>query len=172
MTMKSDHLTTESGHLKCLRCGVDTDDGGLCVSCENLFLRTKITVKRPPTFTAPVLDPPAAVRTFASGATRDTDTGKPDYDGYLHPLTVKRFGAYMLKHQTLRDGSQRSSSNWTKGIERSAYVSSLMRHVEDVRRHQHGYPEAAVEPMEEALCAVLFNAQGLLLEVLLERDVK
>jgi hypothetical protein len=39
----------------------------------------------------------------------------------------------------------------------------------DVWLHHRGYPEKAREDLKVALCAVLFNAQGLLYNLLLER---
>lgn len=162
---------TEDWGKTCLRCKEPTRDTAsfYCAQCRQDFRDAEA---RTMTGGGPVTDGPITVRTFATGANRDTAVGKPDYDGYLHPLTVKRFGEYMLKHQVLKDGTIRSSSNWTGGMPRAVYTKSLVRHVEDVRRHVRGFPEAAVESVEEALCAVIFNAQGLLLEVLLGRDVK
>ncbi|MDE2233254.1 MAG: hypothetical protein KGJ90_03955, partial [Patescibacteria group bacterium] len=52
---------------------------------------------------------PEVMRTFKSGAIRDSDQDKPDYSGYLSPRVLKAFGMYMLKHQTLPDGSKRGS---------------------------------------------------------------
>lgn len=108
------------------------------------------------------------MRTFNSGATRDTDKGKPDYKGYLSALVIKRFGQYMLKHQEQKDGTQRSSDNWKKGIPEEVYVSSLARHHEDLQLYFEGFSEEMVETVEESLCAIIFNAQGLLYEILKE----
>ena len=119
----------------------------------------------------PFVPTTTSVRTFVTGATRDTDQGKLDYDGFLHPLVLKRFAEYMHKHRTLSDGSLRDSDNWTKGMPREVYLKSLVRHVEDLRLVLHGHPEQAREDLEEALCASLFNVQGLLLEVLLKREL-
>ena len=112
-----------------------------------------------------------AVRTFATGATRDTDEGKLDYRGFLHPLVLKRYAEFMHLNRKLKDGTLRASDNWTKGIGRQAYASSLYRHHQDVQLHMAGEPQAAGEDLETALCAVVFNAMGLLLEVLKGRDV-
>lgn len=114
------------------------------------------------------------VRTFETGATRDTDQGKPDYRGFLSPEVLRRFGQYMSKHRVQTDGSLRDSDNWKKGIPQKAYLSSLLRHVVDLwydleNPKQQGAPGVA-EEIEELLCAVLFNTQGLLHERLLGRD--
>ena len=110
------------------------------------------------------------MRTFASGATRDSDVGKLDYEGYISPLVTKRFGQYMRFHQQQADGSMRGSDNWQSGISRDAYVKSLVRHVEDVKLHHDGFPEEAVDgEYASVLCAVIFNASGLLFELEMER---
>jgi hypothetical protein len=106
----------------------------------------------------------AAIRTFDSGATRNVETGKPDYEGFLSPLVIERFGQYMLKHQTQADGTLRSSDNWQKGIPRDAYMKSGFRHfMEWWGGHRAGNVD------EEALCAHLFNVQGYLHELLKAR---
>ena len=107
------------------------------------------------------------IRTFSSGATRDTASGKPDYAGYLSPLVLQRFGRYMLQHQTQSDGTLRASDNWKRGIPKNAYMSSLWRHFLDVWLLHEEYP-AATANLEDALCALLFNVQGYLHETLRE----
>lgn len=111
-----------------------------------------------------------AVRTFATGATRNDDTGKPDYAGYLCPLVIKRYGEYMLKHQKQADGKWRDSDNWKKGFPRKVLFKSMFRHVEDVHLEMDGHKSR--EGIEDALCAIIFNAQALLREVLLKRNIK
>ncbi len=106
------------------------------------------------------------VRTFASGANRDQAGDKFDYEGFLSPTVIQRFGAYMHKHRTLADGSIRESDNWQKGIPLNSYMKSMMRHVHAIWMHHRGDAGPDTEPLEEALCAVLFNAQGYLHETL------
>lgn len=106
------------------------------------------------------------MRQFGTGATRDTAEGKPDYAGFYSALVMKRFGEYMMKHQQLPDGSTRDSDNWKAGIPQEVYVESLMRHVHDILLWDEGYPELAREGAQDALCAIIFNAQGLLHELL------
>ena len=107
------------------------------------------------------------MRTFDSGATRDSDDSKPDYEGFVSPLVTKRFGQYMTVHRKQADGNIRASDNWQKGIPRDAYIKSLCRHLEDLRLHHDGYPEEAVDKdLESVLCACLFNVQGYLYELL------
>ena len=105
------------------------------------------------------------MRTFPTGATRDSDSEKPDYTKSLSPLALQRFGAYMLKHNLQADGETRALDNWKRGIPQGAYVASLGRHFMDLWLHVDGHPELAREQdMEEILCALLFNTQGLLHE--------
>ncbi len=111
------------------------------------------------------------IRTFATGATRDTDADKYDYEGFLSPLVVERYGRYMHKNRVQKDGSLRDSDNWQRGIPRKQYVKSLLRHVVDVWLLWHGYSETATtDDIEEALCACQFNVCGLLHEILIGRD--
>ena len=113
----------------------------------------------------------AGHREFDSGATRDTENGKPDYEGALSPIALERFAQYMLKHCNTSHG-KRSTDNWTKGIPRRQYVKSLLRHNMDVWLITRGWAaKATTQDLGDALCAVLFNAQGLLHEVLLGRDI-
>ena len=101
------------------------------------------------------------MRTFDTGATRNTETGKPDYSGYLSPHALQRYGAYMLKHQVQADGLVRSSSNWKLGIPLTSYKESLVRHVIDFWA---AFEAGNMEEAEELACAILFNTQGFLHE--------
>ena len=110
------------------------------------------------------------VRRFTTGATRDTDAGKLDYEGFLSPLVLERYARYMNKHRVLPDGSLRASDNWQNGIPKDAYMKSLWRHFMDVWRAHRGWDDGCQWiSIEEALCAVLFNAMGYLHEHLKER---
>jgi len=111
----------------------------------------------------------ANTRTFTTGATRDGEEGKLEISGFLSPLVVKRFGEYMHGHRKLVDDTLRSSRNWRKGIPKEVYEESLIRHALDVWLHMDGFEGEANEPLEVALCGILFNASGLLHELLLER---
>jgi hypothetical protein len=111
------------------------------------------------------------MREFAGGATRDTDNTKPDPEGCYHPLVLKAFADYMAKHSYLPDGTRRPADNWQAGMPRSVWRKSLERHWLDVKLHDKGHGDEAREPMIDALCAVIFNAQGRLLEELLDRDL-
>lgn len=114
-----------------------------------------------------------AIRTFPTGANRSADAGKPDYEGFLSPLVLHKFGEYMSKHRVLPNGELRASDNWTNGIPRKQYLKSLLRHVMDVWALLRGWPTISSEQdLSEALCAVMFNTMGLLHEVQLGREVQ
>lgn len=108
-----------------------------------------------------------AIRKFETGATRDVDTDKLKYEGFIDPLVDKRFAEYMHVHRKQKDGSLRAPDNWQKGIPTEAYGDSLVRHVVDFRLHFDDYADEAVDAdIESVLCAIIFNARGYLFEVL------
>lgn len=102
------------------------------------------------------------IRTFGTGATRDTDDDKPDYEGFLSPLVITRYGVYMTKHRRQKDGSLRDSDNWQKGIPLNVYMKSGFRHFMDVWKEHRGIKTQ--DGIEESLCALLFNVSGYLHE--------
>ena|SRR6266702_3983993 len=106
----------------------------------------------------------AEVREFKTGATRDLDENKFDYEGFYSPLVVERFGAYMHKHRKRIDGNLRDSDNWQKGIPLDAYMKSGWRHFQDWWKQHRGYK--GTDELEESICALMFNAQGYLYEIL------
>lgn len=105
------------------------------------------------------------MREFSTGATRDTDEGKLDYEGFLSPLVLRRFAEYMHMHRLQADGKLRDSDNWQKGIPQEAYMKSLFRHFMDTWLEWREKGGSGAK-WEEALCAMLFNVQGLLHETL------
>jgi len=112
------------------------------------------------------------LRTFATGATRDTGEGKPQHWAFGSALVEKRFGEYMHSKRIQTDGKLRAVDNWKKGIPQWEYFHSLSRHTNDMRLISEGFRDEATEPdMEVVLCAMLFNVQGLLHEVLKENMV-
>jgi hypothetical protein len=107
------------------------------------------------------------IRRFETGATRDIDHGKLDYEGFLSPAVIERYAQYMHKHRIQPDGNLRDSDNWQKGIPLSAYIKSCWRHFMDWWKYHRG--DKSVD-IEEVLCAVMFNAMGYLHETLKERN--
>ena len=106
------------------------------------------------------------VRQFETGATRDLDGSKPDYEGFLAPQVLARFGSYMHRHRKTAAGL-RASDNWQKGIPKASLIQSAFRHFMDWWSEHRGL--ASREGVEDALCGVLFNASAYLLALLKER---
>lgn len=106
---------------------------------------------------------PIATRKFESGATRNGDDGKLDYDGFLSPLVLERYARYMHKNRHLADGSLRDSDNWKLGIPQPQYVKSLFRHFMEFWAITQKAREGDIQ---EAACAILFNTMGWLHEEL------
>lgn len=110
-----------------------------------------------------------AVRKFDTGATRSPDTNRPDFDGFLSPLVVARFADYMNKHRKQSDGQPRDSDNWQKGMPLASYMKGGWRHFMHWWTRHRGWkvedPHASMD-IEEDICALIFNAQGYLHEIL------
>ena len=110
----------------------------------------------------------STMRSFDTGATRDTADGKLDMEGFTHPMVEKQFAKYMNMNRLQSDGNLRDSDNWQKGIPIDAYIKSLRRHHDDAWLEHRGFPTKS--GMIAALCGLIFNAKGYLLEYLKERD--
>jgi hypothetical protein len=108
------------------------------------------------------------MRSFASGATRNNEENKPDYEGYLSPLVIEAYGRYMTKHRIQDDGTIRESDNWQKGIPLNAYMKSAWRHFMDLWKEHRGLTSR--EGLEDALCGLLFNIMGYLHEILKRKE--
>lgn len=113
----------------------------------------------------------AEVRMFETGATRNADADKLDYEGFFNPEVLYWFGKYMHEHRFQSDGSVRDSDNWQKGITLNAYIKSLVRHVIDLWRLHRGYsvtnPDTGEPCTAKELCAaIMFNAMGYLKETI------
>lgn len=101
------------------------------------------------------------MRTFPSGATRNDDADKIDFDGFLSPQAIRAYAEYMHTHRTQADGEVRASDNWKKGIDLDSYMKSMWRHFFAVwEGHRSG------KDVTEDLCALMFNVQGMLHEKL------
>ncbi len=99
---------------------------------------------------------------FETGATRDLDGSKLDYEAFLSPLVLKRFAEYMHSNRILADGSLRDGDNWQKGIPQTAYIKSGFRHFFDMWSEHRGI--STPEGLELAACGLLFNVMGYLHE--------
>jgi hypothetical protein len=106
------------------------------------------------------------MRSFDTGATRDTAEGKLDMEGFTHPMVMKQFAKYMNMNRLQSDGQLRDSDNWQKGIPIDAYMKSLKRHVDELWQGHRGFPTES--GMIAALCGIMFNSMGMLHEILKE----
>ena len=82
------------------------------------------------------------MREFNSGATRDSDEGKNDYEAFLSFPVLKAYGDYMNKHRVQADGKLRDGDNWQKGFgdnHCSVCMKSLWRHFLDMWAIHRGY---------------------------------
>lgn len=107
------------------------------------------------------------IRTFDSGATRDTDGGKLDFTRALSPIVLERYVQYLDKHRKQPDGSVREFDNWKRGLPFRESFSSLGRHYNDLWKMIEGY--LAVDNhgpcnIDDTLCAIIFNASTMLHE--------
>lgn len=114
----------------------------------------------------------AEIRQFETGATRDKNANKYDYEGFLCPLVIREYGAYMHKNRLQKDGTLRASDNWQNGIPKDSYMESIWRHFHDLWTLHRGYEAVDFEgkpvTIKEALCGIMFNAMGYLHEVIKE----
>ncbi len=106
-----------------------------------------------------------ASRVFETGATRNQDADKYDYEGFLSPTALEAFAEYMHRNRLQPDGNLRASDNWQLRIPQEAYMKSMWRHFHAVwKSHRQG------ETNIDDLCALFFNVQGLLHEVIKEKN--
>ena len=104
-----------------------------------------------------------AKRVFETGASRNADTGKLDYEAVLSPAVLERYAQYLHAHRVMEDGTLREMDNWQKGIPQSVYVKSAWRHFVEWWKWTRS-PQVADKVIEEAVCGVLFNVMGWLHE--------
>jgi len=106
------------------------------------------------------------MRKFNSGAFRDNDTQKLNYIGSFSPLVLRRFAQFMRDHNIKNGELQRDEGNWKKGMPKQSYFESKMRHLMDAWITHEGYEDGDIE---DQLCADIFNAQGYLHEILVNK---
>ncbi len=105
-------------------------------------------------------------REFDTGATRDTDADKLDFEGAVSPSVLWEFAKYMRKHTIDSDGNERSSDNWQKGFPDEVLMKSLLRHVMDLWLMHRGYdverPESGESvTWDDAFGGAFFNLQAM-----------
>lgn len=105
-----------------------------------------------------------SLRVFETGATRDLDLNKLDYEGFLSPIALERYAQYMNKNRLQKDGTLRGSDNWQLGMPLDVYMKSMWRHFFDVWKAHDGV--AGAPPIDESLAAMFFNVQGYLHETM------
>jgi len=115
------------------------------------------------------------IRTFDSGATRDTVEGKLSYVRILSPIALRRYVEYMNFHAKQSDGTMRKPDNWKSGFPIETYLDSLGRHLVAVWLLQQGFTETdnhGPVTLEDSLCGIIFNAMGWLHEILKKKQEK
>jgi len=137
-------------------------------------LKADAAARGAPEYEPPPLTPPPPARPiveFETGARRDSDHDKLDFESFEHPLVIERFAVYMNKHRTMSNGDRREADDWQLGIPVWRYVKSLVRHVMEIRKWHRGVLPISVDQqaIEESICAAIFNLHGLLFEVLKTR---
>lgn len=114
------------------------------------------------------------IRTFGTGATRDTVEGKLSYVKALSPIVLQRYVQYLDAHRKQPDGSMREFDNWKSGIPEEAYLDGLGRHQMATWLLAQGYSAEdnhGPVTLQDSLCAIIFGASGWLHE-LLEKELK
>jgi hypothetical protein len=119
----------------------------------------------------------ASARVFGTGATRDLDANKLDFEGFLSPLALERYAEHMHKARKMPDGTMRASDNWQLGIPVEVYMKSMWRHFFSVWKLHRGLKVTEVvggveieKDLETELCALKFNVNGMLHETLKEKN--
>ena len=102
-------------------------------------------------------------RTFDTGASRNSDEGRLDYEAFLSPLVLKKYAEYLHKHRYLEDGTIRDGDNWQRGMPIGEYMKSKFRHFMDIWHWIRGWPIDS--DIEDALCGDMFNTMGMLHEI-------
>lgn len=123
--------------------------------------------KRKPKFTVES----ATIRTFETGATRDTDQDKLNYVKALSPIVIDCYINYLGRHRKQPGGSMRDWDNWKSGIPKDVYLESQDRHHRAVWKLHQGFPahdNYGPVTLKDSLCGVIFNAMGFLHEILKE----
>lgn len=111
------------------------------------------------------------MREFSTGATRDDSDSKFDYEGFLSPIVLERFGEYMHKHRKQADGKLRDSDNWQKLFGEDHYnvcIKSAWRHFMSFWKSHRGY--STEEDIEESAMALIFNIQAYMYKRLKDKN--
>lgn len=108
------------------------------------------------------------MRIFETGATRDSDFEKMDFEGFLAPIVIERYAQYMHRHRLQEDGQLRDSDNWQKMFgdkHQDVCMKSLWRHFFAVWK---GYRSGNIN--EDDICAAIFNLMAMLYGILRNKN--
>lgn len=111
-------------------------------------------------------------RVFKSGATRNPDNNKLDYEAFNSPVVDWYYAQYMHKHRFLEDGTMRDGDNWQKGFPLDVINKSLARHYKDYHLASRGYEvleNGDPVDIKDILCGIIFNCKAYLHEVLKDK---
>jgi hypothetical protein len=106
------------------------------------------------------------MRNFKTGAIRDKDDNKLDYEAFNCPLVMERYAQYLHKHRIQPDGQVRAGDNWQKLFgddHENVCMKSAFRHFHSWWKAHRGYES---EDIEESICALVFNANAYLHKIL------
>ena len=109
------------------------------------------------------------MRTFNGKATRDDDTNKLDFDGFISPQVLNRYAEYMNKHRETALGI-RDSDNWQNLFGEKhldVCMKSAYRHFQDWHLFHRGFKGR--DDIESSICALIFNANAYLFKLLQDR---
>lgn len=97
-------------------------------------------------------------RQFTSGAIRDVeDDTKEDYTETISWTAFKKYAQYMTGK-----AKKYGKGNFKKGIPIDVYERSMLRHVQKYMENK--YEGGTIELEDSHLCAIIFNAFGILHE--------
>lgn len=97
------------------------------------------------------------MRTFKSGAIRDSEEEKEDYTETISWTAFKRYAKYMTACK-----KKYGAGNFKKGMPIDAYERSLLRHVQKYMENK--YEQGNVEVESDHLSAIVFNVFGIMHE--------
>lgn len=109
------------------------------------------------------------MRTFGK-ATRDDDTNKLDFEGFISPQVEHRFAEYMNKNRKTALGI-RDSDNWQSLFGEKhldVCMKSGYRHFVDWKLFHRGLQGR--DDIEDAICGLIFNANAYLFKLLNDRN--
>jgi len=110
------------------------------------------------------------IRKFETGASRNSDTEKLDFEGFMSPIVLERYAQYMHKHRKQEDGSLRESDNWQKLFGEKHFevcMKSAYRHFQAWHKAHRGYETE--EDIEDSMMALMFNIMAYTHKLLKEK---